>query len=174
MADIFDCEAFAEYAVSEAAKHFAEDLTEDDKKFILEHFYDFALRSAKVLSEDKSLELNQEKIERIEYIILEWIFKVSIALLKSDIPNEFRHGIMLDIGYTAFDITKTVCNIPDITDNQIFNTGAYHVINKLKSILQSLISEGAITEEMRDNMLNHPYISESEKRIEFALNTDKR
>ena len=166
----FNCEEFAQQLTDDASKYVAENMTDEDRKFVLEHFYDCALRSARVLSQDKTLELSKEEVVSVAYIIMEWIFKVTVALVESDIPKELRHGIILDIGYVAFDITKDVCKIPDVTNNQIFNTGEYHVINKLKNILESMIADKVITEKMRDGLLGHPYISKSEKRIEFALN----
>lgn len=166
----FNYEEFAESVTQEAKKYISDNLSEEDKTFVLEHFNNCALRSGKVLSLDSSLNLSNDEIVSVANIILEWIFKIAVALVESDIPKEFRHGIILDIGYVAFDITKDVCKIPEITSNQIFNTGEYHVINKLRNILSDLISNGSITEAMRDSLLNHSYINKSEKRIKFALN----
>lgn len=166
----FNCEEFAQNLTDEASKYLSERLELEDRKFVLEHFHNCALRSARVLSQDKTLALSDDKIVSTAKIIMEWIFKVAVSLVESDIPTEFRHGIILDTGYVAFDITKDVCNIPEITSNKILNTCEYHVINKLKSMLSSMISRGVITDEIAESLLKHPYISKSEKRIEFALN----
>lgn len=169
MAIEFNCEEFAEYAHNEAKKYLSDTLTDEAKEFVLTHFKDCTLRSTRVLSLDEALGLDKDEVVSVAHIILEWIFKVSVALVESEIPSEYRHGIILDIGFTAFDITKDICKIPDITDNQMFSTGEYHVINKLKEILEKLVAEASITESERGSLLKHRYITQSEQRIEFEL-----
>lgn len=167
----FDSEEFSMRVTAEAKEHLPENLSDEDKNFVIEHFQICALRSTEALSQDKTLDLSEKDMLAVVYIVLEWIFKITVALAESGISKEYRHGIILDVGYVALDITKDICQIPEISYNQIFNTSEYHVINKLKSVLEVLISNNTITETIRDRILNHPYISKSEKRIAFALNS---
>lgn len=166
----FDSEKFAEFAQGEARKFLPEGMSELDKNFILDIFKDFAQRSADVLSQDMSLNLDSyEKIVARAKHILEWIFKTSVALVEADLPIECRHGFMLDIGYVAFDVSKDVNAVDEISDEQINATVEYHVINKIKKMLAELQLSGIITDKMREDFLNHPYMDKSQKNIDFAI-----
>lgn len=166
----FDSEKFAEFAQSEARKFLPEGMSELDKNFILDIFKDFAQRSADVLSQDMSLNLDSyEKIVARAKHILEWIFKTSVALVEADLPIECRHGFMLDIGYVAFDVSKDVNAVDEISDEQINATVEYHVMNQIKKMLAELQLSGIITDKMREDFLNHPYMDKSQKNIDFAI-----
>ena len=166
----FDSEKFAEYAQSEAKKYLPERMRDLDKKFILDTFKNFALRSANVLSQDMSLNIDSyEKIVARAKYILEWIFKTSVALVETDCPIECRHGFMLDVGFVAFEVTKDMNTLNDASEEQIKATVEYHVINKIKKMLAELQLSGIITDKMREDFLNHPYMDKSQKNIDFAI-----
>ena len=166
----FDSEKFAEFAQSEARKFLPEGMSELNKNFILDTFKDFAQRSANVLSQDMSLNLDcYEKIVARAKHILEWIFKTSVVLVEADLPIECRHGFMLDIGFVAFDVSKDVNAVDKISDEQINETVEYHVMNQIKKLLAELQLSGIITDKMREDFLNHPYMDKSQKNIDFAI-----
>ncbi len=166
----FDSEKFAEFAQSEARKFLPEGMSDLDKKFILDTFKDFAQRSANVLSQDISLNIDSyDKIVARAKHILEWIFKTSVALVEADLPIECRHGFMLDIGFVSFDVSKDMNTLNDVSEEQIKATVEYHVINKIKKMLAELQLSGIITEKMREDFLNHPYMDKSQKNIDFAI-----
>lgn len=169
----FDCKKFADYAQNEAKKYLPDRISEDDKNFILDTFWNSAFKTVLVLSEDKSLKVDsEEKINIFAKYILEWVFKTAVTIVEANIPAECRHGFMLDIGYVAFDIAKDVSNIESITNEQMSLTIEYHVINKVKTILAELQQNGVINERTKTDFLNHPYIDKSKKNIQFAIYGD--
>lgn len=168
--DSFNSENFADYAKSEAEKYLPYNMKISDKEFILKMFRESALRTGNVLSQDQSLNLEnkQEIFIRAKYI-LEWVFKVAVALAESNIPIECRRGFILDIGFITFEVSRTLDCIPDITDEQMNSTIEYQVMCKVKSILAELQHNGIIGEQDKENFLNHPYMDKSCKNIEFAI-----
>lgn len=166
----FNSEDFADYAKREAEKYLPHDMNEADKEFILTTFRESALRTGNVLSQDASLNLdNEQKIFARAKHILEWIFKISVALTESKIPVECRHGIMLDIGYITFEISKDLDELSDVTEEQINSTIEYQVMSKVKTMLSELQFNGLITEHDKEVFFKHPYILKSNKNIEFAI-----
>lgn len=166
----FDYEYFANYAVNEAKKYLPQSMSEEDKNSILKSFEESALKTGKVLSGDKSLNLDDEKkIKTMARCILEWIFKALVAFQESGIPLECRHGFMLDVGFVAFDIANTMNTMLNISDTQIKQTIEYHVINKIQKLLTEFQLSGIITKEIKEKFLNHPYIDKSNQRIQFAI-----
>ena len=76
---------------------------------------------------------------------------------------------MLDIGFVAFDVSKDVNAVDKISDEQINATVEYHVMNQIKKLLAELQLSGIITDKMREDFLNHPYMDKSQKNIDFAI-----
>lgn len=166
----FDSEKFADFMQGEASKYLPESMSELDKKFILDTFRKFTLRLANVLSQDMSLNLNSyDKIVARAKHILAWFFKTSVTLVEVDFPIECRYGFMLDIGYVAFDVSKDVNAVNEVSDEQINATVEYHVMNQIKKMLTELQLNRIITDKMRENFLNHPYMDKSQKNIDFAI-----
>lgn len=166
----FDYNAYADYAQNEARKYLPQDMSEEDKNSVLQVLRESAFRTAKVLWEDKSLELDStDKVHTFSRYILEWIFKATVAFYEVGVPIECRLGFILDVGYVSFDIAKDIKSIPDISSDQIRQTIEYHVINKIKKNLTELQLSGVITKEIKDKYLQHPYIDKSNRSIQFAI-----
>lgn len=166
----FDCEEFASYAVKEAKKFLPEKMSTEDKNFIIESFKNSAYKTGKVLSEDKSLEMNSEdKIKKSARYILEWSFKTMVALIETELPFECRHGFILDIGYAAFEVLNDIYVIPNISDEQIASTIEYHIIEKIKILLSQLQANMIINNTQVEKFLQHPYIEKSDKNVHFAI-----
>ena len=166
----FDCEEFTSYAVEEAKKFLPEKMSTEDKNFIIESFKNSAYKTGKVLSEDKSLEMNSEdKVKKYARYILEWIFKTMVALVETEFPLECRHGFVLDVGYAAFEVLNDIHVIPNISDKQIASTIEYHIIEKVKILLSKLKANMVINNTQVEKFLQHPYIEKSDKNIHFAI-----
>ena len=166
----FDYEQFAEFAKREAEKFLPEGMGSERREFVLDSFSQFALKTGKVLSLDPSLQLDDDKkiVERSKYI-LEWIFKVNVALAESPIPQECWKGFVLDIGYVAFEISKDLANSEHVSDVQLKTAIEVQIINKIKSLLQNLYDTQIITSDMMEKFWRHPYIDKTVKNIEFSI-----
>ena len=166
----FDNKKFMDYAISEASKFLPEDMNEEKIAYVMENFKGSASRIAGYLTTDDSLNIkNYNEFISRAYFILEWIFKILVALVDSDIPEECRRGFVLDIGYTAYDISINIINLEDITEEQIKSTIEFQVLKKVKELLDNLEKEGLITEEIAKDFWKHPKMDKSIKNILFSL-----
>ena len=166
----FDNKKFLEYAISEAIKFLPENISEENKAYVMESFEGSASRIAGYLTTDESLKIkNYEQFLSRAYFILEWVFKILVALVESPIPEECRRGFVLDIAYTAYDISTNVSNVGDITAEQMRSTVEFGVLKKVKELLDNIIKEGFITEEIAQEFWRHPKMDQSVKNVLFTL-----
>ena len=102
----FDQKAFAKNLAMEASQVIPGNISEADRKFVVEIIHKFCLLCGDALVKDEKYNLNAQQASMITQFIGEWTFHKSIDLINGGIAPELREGVLQKVAFTFFEIAK--------------------------------------------------------------------
>ena len=92
----FNPEEFSKNLTSQVVGVIPQDLSEEDKKFVVNIVYKFLIMAAGALNKDDNSPLNAQQASTITQFIGEWAFHKSVDLSRAKIPQPLREPVLQD------------------------------------------------------------------------------
>lgn len=141
----FDYKEFAKSMAQQAQGLVPQDISDEDKLYIVQTLGNFTLMAGEALYGDESLKLTAEQAIFITQIIAEWSFHKTIDLVHSGIDRQYWDGIMQKIAFTIFEVAKQAV-IRNIPQDQLLQAVEHHVVKVYKQSIEELKQKGIIDE----------------------------
>lgn len=153
----FDQRAFAKNLALEASQVIPPNISEADKKFVIEIIHKFCLLCGDALVKDEKYNLNAQQASMITQFIGEWTFHKSIDLINGGIAPELREGVLQKVAFTVFEIAKQAIS-KNLPQEQTIQVIEIQVKNCFKQAIEDLKAKGRIDEKLAENTMNQSSI----------------
>lgn len=170
----FDYKAFAADLAKQALEILVQpgpasptDLTDKDKKYIVETIRKFCYMAGEALSNDAQSGFNKDQASIITQFIGEWTFHKSIDLIKSKVPDQFREPILQIIAANIFNTAK-IAITKQMPDEQIISLVEEKVKKVYNEELKKLADKGALSPQQLDVAMNTSNINDMVQKSESA------
>jgi len=164
----FDYNAFAENLASQAAEMVPQDLSDNDKAYVVNTLKNSSLKAGKALYEDKAkMGFSAEQATIITQIIAEWSFHKSIDLIRSGIPMQYRDHILEKIAYTIFEIANQTFK-QGLPENNILELIDHHVRKTYLDSITELKEKGIIDEGLMEKAASQSNIDTAIQQMQEA------
>ncbi len=155
----FDHKAFAKNLANQAGQVVPADISQEDKKFVVDIVYKFSFLSGDALVKDTTLNLTAPQAALITQFIGEWSFHKSIDLIRSKIDPSLREGILQRVAFTVFEIAKQA-TLKKMPQEQIIPLVEHHVNVCFKQALEDLKKKGVLDDKAEQEVLSHSNIDD--------------
>lgn len=156
----FDYKAFATDLAKQAYEVLVQngnaapsDLTEEDKKYIVETVQKFCFMAGEALSNDAQLKFNADQASIVTQFIGEWTFHKSIDLMKGQIPQQIRESVLQIIAANIFNTAKLAI-IKSMPDDAIISLVEEKVKRVYEEELGKHLQKGNISQEQFNAAVN--------------------
>lgn len=153
----FDQKAFAKNLALEASQVVPPNVSEADKKFVIDLVYKFCLLCGDALVKDEKYNLNAEQASMITQFIGEWTFHKSIDLINGGIAVELREGVLQKVAFTVFEIAKQAIS-RNLPQEQTISVIEVQVKNCFKQAMDDLKNKGKINDAQLQNTMKQSSI----------------
>ena len=153
----FDQRAFAKNLALEASQVIPANISEADKKFVVEIIHKFCLLCGDALVKDEKYNLNAQQASMITQFIGEWTFHKSIDLINGGIAPELREGVLQKVAFTVFEIAKQAIS-KNLPQEQTIQVIEIQVKNCFKQAIEDLKAKGRIDEKLAENTISQSSI----------------
>ncbi len=170
----FDHKAFAKNLAVQAGQVVPADISQEDKKFVVDIVYKFSFLSGDALIKDETITLDSAQASLITQFIGEWSFHKSIDLIRSKIDPSLREGILQRVAFTVFEIAKQA-TLKRMPQEQIIPLVEHHVNVCFKQALEDLKKKGILDDKAEQNALSQSNIdamAQSEAQKENEIGSD--
>lgn len=164
----FNYKEFAANLAKQANTVLPEDLSDEDKKYIVNIVNNFCYLAGEALDKDNTLNFNAEQASVITQFIGEWAFHKSIDLIRSKIGKQFRDSIMQKIAFTVFEIAKQAI-LKNLPQDQMIGVVEHHVKKVYDEALADLQKKGALSPEQFEKASQQSNIDEMAKNDNEAI-----
>lgn len=139
-------EEYAENLKKQAIDLIPDDLSEEQKKYVLDTVYKNSSLSFKTLLEYVNLELSIDMIAYITQILAEWTFHKCVDLSRSEIPMEYWDEIIRKIAYVIYEIAKNDVK-KEVKNEILLNDVEEGVVRVWKKEIDDLVSQNKLSKE---------------------------
>lgn len=153
----FDYKAFAESMKTQAQDLVPQEFSEEDKQYLSNTLYNFALLAGEAGSNEKKL--NEDQAKFLAQIVSEWTFHKSCDLIRSQVPKNCWDNILQKIAFTVFEVGRQSFE-RNISQEDMLTAIEHHVNKCYKSTLDELQSKNAMSEDVMAEALTHSSIDE--------------
>ena len=153
----FDYKEFATSMAQQAQGLVPQDISDEDKLYVVQTLGNFTMMAGEALCNDESLNLTPEQAVFITQIIAEWSFHKTIDLVHSGIDRQYWDGIMQKIAFTIFEVAKQAV-IRNIPQDQLLQAVEHHVVKVYKQSIEELQQKGIIDEATMNTAQNQSNI----------------
>ena len=140
-------------------------LTDQDKKNIIETVRKFCTMAGEALSNDNQIKFNAEQASLVTQFIGEWTFHKSIDLIKGKIPVQSRDGILQVIAANIFQTAKLAI-IKNMPQDTIINLLEDKVKQVYADELQKLVKKGMLSPQQFDVAVNTSNLNDMVQKVE--------
>ena len=148
----FDYEHLILDLCSQAKEVIPKDLSESDKKYVLDVIYNYMNTALGGLKDDGTTHYSDENGRFIIQFVGEWIFHKSIDLRRANFKNEHTDEILQHIAFVVYGISKTAL-LKGMSDNYVAQVLEHHVEKGYKEKLEELYNNGDINTTDYENAL---------------------
>lgn len=163
----FDYKEFATSMAQQAQGLVPQDISDEDKQYVVQTLGSFTLMAGEALCNDDSLNLTPEQAVFITQIIAEWSFHKTIDLVHSGIDRQYWDGIMQKIAFTIFEVAKQAV-IRNIPQDQLLQAVEHHVVKVYKQSIEELQQKGIIDEATMNAAQNQSNIDAMARQAQEA------
>ncbi len=153
----FDQKAFAKNLALEASQVIPSNISDPDKKFIVDIILKFCLLCGDALVKDEKYNLNAAQASMITQFIGEWTFHKSIDLINGGIAPELREGVLQKVAFTVFEIAKQAIS-KNLPQEQTISVIEIQVKNCFKQAIDDLKTKGRINEDVLQKTMSQSSI----------------
>ena len=176
----FDYDAFAKDLSSQASQVIPADIKNNDKDFVVEIIYRFCKMAGDALVKEENSKLTAQEASLVTQFIGEWIFHKSIDIIRANIEEKYREGILQKVAFTVFDIAKKAVE-SKIPQEQLISLVEAHVKKCFTKAIEDLKEKGILNEQTSSNALSQSNIDamakeqvEEETTTEIACMSDAK
>lgn len=148
---------FAKNLATQASELIPKDLSEIDKKFIVDIVYKFCLMSGDALNKDNTINLNANQACLISQFIGEWSFHKSIDLIRGGVDINLREPILQKIAFTIFEIAKQAV-LKNMPQEQIIPLVEHHVKKSFEEAINDLVKKEVLPPDSLQKILGQSNI----------------
>lgn len=148
----FDYDAFAKDLSSQASQVIPADIKNNDKDFVVEIIYRFCKMAGDALVKEENSKLTAQEASLVTQFIGEWIFHKSIDIIRANIEEKYREGILQKVAFTVFDIAKKAVE-SKIPQEQLISLVEAHVKKCFTKAIEDLKEKGILNEQTSSNAL---------------------
>lgn len=142
-----------------------DNLSDQEKKNIVETVKKFCFMAGEALSNDAQLKFNAEQASLVTQFIGEWTFHKSIDLIKGQIPQQNRDAILQIIAANIFNTAKLAI-IKNMPQDAIINL----IEDKVKQVyaeeLQKLVKKGDLSPQQYEIAVNTSNLNDMVQKTE--------
>ncbi len=153
----FDYKAFATDLAGQASEVVPEDISTEDKDFVIDIIFRFCAMAGDALVKEENSKLSASGASLICQFIGEWIFHKSIDIIRAKIDPQYREGILQKVAFTVFDIAKKAVE-KEIPQDQIIVIVETQVKKCFTAAMEDLAGRGILDEEVAKDALSQSNI----------------
>lgn len=153
----FNPEEFSKNLTSQVVGVIPQDLSEEDKKFVVNIVYKFLIMAAGALNKDENSPLNAQQASTITQFIGEWAFHKSVDLARAQIATELREPVLQAVAFSVFDEAKKVI-INNVDKDEAITRIEERVKSAYQNSLQGLAKEKKIDQNALQRALSESNI----------------
>ena len=144
---------FAKNLAQQAMQVVPEDITEEQKKYVVNKVYQFCTLAGDAINNDPGLNYDVNKASVISQFIGEWTFHKSIDLIRGGIPAEHWDTVLQQVAFSVFEVAKHTQ-----TENMDQRQSATLIEQEVKACyektIRGLAQAGNISAEKSNEALN--------------------
>lgn len=168
----FNFEAFAKDLSEQASQVVPQDISKEDKEFIITIIHRFCLMAGDALVKEENSQLTSEEASLVVQFIGEWIFHKSVDIIRAKIEPKYRESILQKIAFTVFEIAKKAVE-KKLPQEQLISLVEIQVKKCFTKTLEDMKTRGIITEQTTQNALSQSNIDAmAEEQVEDETQTD--
>ena len=161
----FDYEKFARELAEQAQGLVPEDLSDDQRQYVVNTLGNFAMLSGKALAEDSNLTFDENQSAMITQIISEWTFHKSIDTIRSGIPQQYWDSVLQKVAYTIFEIAKQTFS-QGVPYEKTLEIIELQVKKSYSAAIEELKNKGIIDEGLMKTAQNQSNMEKMAKEIQ--------
>lgn len=164
----FDYKEFAANLSMQAKAVLPNNLSAEDKNYVVSIVNNFCFLAGEALSKDTNLKFDQDQASIVTQFIGEWAFHKSIDLIHGKIPMQFRDPILQKVAFTVFEVAKQAM-VKNVPQPQMINLVEHHVKKVYGEALVELHKQGALDDSQLKDAANRSNIDEMAQADNEAL-----
>lgn len=102
----FTPQEFAKNLAQQAMQVVPEDLTEEQKKYIVNKVYQFCTLAGDAINNDTNLNYDIDKASIVTQFIGEWTFHKSVDIIRGGVPHEHWDTVLQQVAFAVFEVAK--------------------------------------------------------------------
>lgn len=146
----FDYNDFADNMAEQAKSLVPNDISVQDKTYIVEKIRNNTYIAAESLVKDSAYNFSDEQILFISQVIAEWTFHKTVDLARSGIPSQYWDDIIQKISFTIYEVAKQSI-IKQISQEELLQVVEYNVMKVYKQSIEALAKDGLIDTNTKKN-----------------------
>jgi hypothetical protein len=155
--DNFNPEEFGKSLAVQAKDVVPDDLSQEQKNYVVNKVYQFSILAGNALNQDTSLSFNADQSCTISQFIAEWTFHKSIDLIRSGLAPECWDQVLQEIAFAIFEKAKQLIT-QGIPQDQLVGIIEQEVRASYEKALYELSKSGKLDEEDINNVLSYSNI----------------
>jgi len=153
----FKPEEFSQNLAKEATEFVPADLTEYQKKYVINKLYQFCVLAGNALNQDTSVSFTVNEANVIVQLIGEWTFHKNIDLIRAKIPEDCWDPILQQVAFAVFETAKQV-ETDKVERDKALSLIENVVKESYSKSLMELSANGKIKADDIPDMLNYSNI----------------
>lgn len=170
--DKFNYKSFSEEMALQAMNLIPEDVSDEGKKYLIKTIENFTYLAGEAIENDTTIKLSLNNKIVLTQIIAEWTFHKSVDLARSNVPTQYWDGIMQQIAFTIYEITKQGM-IKEINQDDLLAAIENNVIKVWKKCLEELEEKKHIDKDCSTDAQNLSNIDNMAEAFHSIDNTQK-
>lgn len=154
----FDPDKFAQNMAQQAQDFIPADISDNNKKFLVNILYKFCAMAGSAIVQDKNINLTTQQAIIVTQFIGEWTFHKTIDLARSEIPQEYwEQPILQKIAFAVFEAAKDA-QIRNVDQNNTVRLIEDQVNISYEETIKELYNSKLITNAQMSSALNQSNI----------------
>ncbi|MBE7706005.1 MAG: hypothetical protein E7Z91_02015 [Cyanobacteria bacterium SIG30] len=163
----FNHQAFAQDLANQAGELVPNDISEEDKKFVVSIVHDFSLIAGDAIKKDATVKLDVNDAAMLAQIIGEWSFHKSIDLIRGKIEPNLRKPILEKVAFTIYEIAKHAIS-KKMPQEKIIELVEFHVKKSFKDAISELVNKKVIKDDVAANALQQSNVDVISEQMQNA------
>lgn len=171
----FDPQKFGENLAQQAQQLIPDDITEEQKNYVINKVYQFCILAGNALNQDTNININADQACIITQFIGEWTFHKSIDLIRAGVPSDIWDQILQEVAFAAFEKAKHT-QVAGVPQDQITSLIEKEVMLSYEKSLREFVKSQKINEQDIPKILSYSNIeqlSRENKANDQPLNADE-
>ena len=164
----FNFKEFAADLAQQAKAVLPENLSSQEKKYVVNIVNNFCYLAGEALANDKTINFDANQASIVTQFIGEWAFHKSVDLIRGKVDPQFRDSILQKIAFTVFEIAKQAL-LKKLPQDQMINIVEHHVKKVYDGALSELMKKGALSNDQYKVAVKQSNIDDMAKQENEAI-----